>query len=78
MINKVRAWESQVLRLTFSLRRMPDETCVTYKIRTSRLMRVCWRKIGQPLLTENIANKIWTTMTWAVFDGDVTFVPSRG
>ena len=27
--------------------------------------------MGLPLLTEKIANKIWTTVTWAVYDGDV-------
>ena len=71
MINKVRAWESQILGLTFRPRRMPDETCVTFKIRTSRFVRVCWRKTGLPLLTEKNANKIWTTMTRAAYDGDV-------
>ena len=30
-----------------------------------------WRKKGLPLLTEKITNKIWTTMTGAVYDGDV-------
>ena len=35
MITKVRAWESQILRLTFRPRRMVDETWVTFKIRTS-------------------------------------------
>ena len=71
MINKVRAWESQILRLFFRPRRMTDETWVTHKIRTSRFMRTCWRKVGLPLLTHKIADKIWTTMTWAVYDGDV-------
>ena len=27
--------------------------------------------MGLPLLTEKIANKIWTTTTWALYDGDV-------
>ena len=71
VINKVRAWESQILRFTFRPRRMPDESWVTYKIRTSRFMRICWRKVGLPLLSHNVADKIWTTMTWAVFDGGV-------
>ena len=71
VIHKVRAWESQILRLTLRPHRMPDETWVTHKIRTSRFMRVCWREMGLPLLTEKIANKIWTTMTWAVYEGDV-------
>ena len=34
-------------------------------------MRVCWRKMVPPLLSEKIAYKIWTTMRWAVYDGDV-------
>ena len=72
MLNEVRAWGSQFLRLTFRPRRMADETRVTYKIRPSRFMGICWRKMGLPLLSHKIARKIWTTMTWAVYDGDVT------
>ena len=30
--------------------------------------------MGLPLRTEKIANKIWTTVTWAVYDGDVPIV----
>ena len=30
--------------------------------------------MGLPSLTEKIASKIWTTMTWAVHDGDVLVV----
>ena len=36
-------------------------------------VRFCWRKMGQPLLTEKIVNTIWMTVTWAVYDGDVFF-----
>ena len=43
--------EGQILRLTFRPRMRPDETWVGHKIRTSRIMRVCWRKIRLPLLT---------------------------
>ena len=50
---------------------MLDETWVTYKIRTSRFMRICWRKMGLPLLPHKIGDKFWTTMTWAVYDGNV-------
>ena len=48
MINKVRAWESQILRLRFRPRRILDETWVGIKIRTSRFMRLCWRKEQSP------------------------------
>ena len=71
MINKVRTWEAQILRLTFRPRMRPDETWVTYKLRTSRFMRISWKKMGLPLLTEKIVGNFWTTMTWAVYDGDV-------
>ena len=77
MINKVRAWEGQISRLTFRPRMRPDETWVGYKLRTSRFIRVCWRKVGLPQMTEKIANKIWTTMTWAVYDGDVPIMLAR-
>ena len=71
MITKMRAWESQILRLTFRPHRMVDETWVTHKIRTSRFVGTCWKKMGLPLLTEKIASKFWTTVMWAVYDGDV-------
>ena len=74
MINKVRAWEAQILLLTFRPRMKPVETWVTYRIRTSRSMRTIWKKMGLPLLTEKIASKMWTTMTWAVYDGDVPII----
>ena len=74
MINKVRAWEAQILRLTFTPRMRPYPTCVAYKIKTSRFVRNSWRKMAVPLLTEKIASKIWTTVTWAVYDGDVSIM----
>ena len=49
----------------------PDDTWVGYRMRTSTCPRKSSRKMGLPLLTENIASKIWTAMTWAVYDGDV-------
>ena len=48
-----------------------DETLVTHKIKTSRFVRICWRKMGLPLLAEKFASKNWTTVTCAVYDGDV-------
>ena len=71
MIHKVRAWEGLIFRLTFRPRMKPDETRVNHEKMTSRFMRVCWKKMGLPLLSQKIASKIWTTMTWAVHDGDV-------
>ena len=64
MIHQVRAWEAQILRLTFRPRMKPNETWVTCRIRTSRSMRTSWKKMSLSLLTEKIASKIWTTMTW--------------
>ena len=64
-----------ILRLTFRPRMRPDETWVGYKIRTSRSTRISWRKMGLPLLIEKFASKIWTAMTWAVYDGDVVEKP---
>ena len=67
MINKVRAWEAKILLLTFRPRMKPDETWVVCRTRTANFLR----KMGLPLLTERIANKIWTTVTWADYEGDV-------
>ena len=71
MVNKVRPLEAKILRLTCRPRMKQDETWVGYRMRTSTSLRKSWRKKGLPLLTEKIASKIWTTMTWAVCDGDV-------
>ena len=40
---KMEGWKSQILRFPFRPGRLSDETWVTYKIWTSRFMRVCWR-----------------------------------
>ena len=74
MMNKVRAWEANILRLTFRPRMRPDETWVGYRTRTSLFLRNTWKKMCLTLLTEKIANKIWTTMTQAVHDGDVSIM----
>ena len=67
MVHKVRTWEAIVLRLTFRPRMKPGETWVGYRKRTAQSLRLSWRKMGLLLPTE----KIWTTMTWAVFEGGV-------
>ena len=67
MINKVRAWEAKILRLTFRPRMKPGETSVGCRKRTAQTLRTSWRKMGLPLLTDKIASKLWTTMTWAVY-----------
>ena len=39
MINKVRAWETKIQRLTFRRRMKPDETWVGYRTRTAKFQR---------------------------------------
>ena len=51
MIDKVRAWETKILRLTFRPRMKPEETWVGYRKRTAQSLRKNWRKMGLPLLT---------------------------
>ena len=46
MMNKVRAWEENVLRLTFRPRMRSDETWVGYRTRTSRFLRNTWKKMS--------------------------------
>ena len=50
----------------------PGETWVGYRKRTAQTLRISWWKMGLPLLTEKIASKIWTAMTSAVYEGDVS------
>ena len=47
-------------------------TRLGYRKRTAQSFRKSWRKIGLPLLTEKIGSKISTSMTWAVYVGDVS------
>ena len=47
-----------------------------HRTRTAKFQRKSWRKMGLPLLTEKIANNIWTTLTWAVYEGDVPIMPA--
>ena len=70
MMNKVRAWEANVLRLSFRLRMGPDKTWWTTEQERHCFWNI-WKKMCLTLLTEKIANRIWTTMTQAVHDGDV-------
>ena len=60
----------------------PDEAWVGYRKRTLEMLQNSWRKMGLPLLTEKIASKIWTTMTWVVYEVMShlcgLFVPWRG
>ena len=62
MINKVRAWEAQILRLTFRPRMRLDETWVGCKIRTS-FLRNSWRKMGLPFLALRSVLG-WRTTAW--------------
>ena len=48
MINKVRAWEANIRRLTFRPRFKPDETWIGYQRRTAQSLRKSWRKMGFP------------------------------
>ena len=71
MINKVRAWEAKIPRLTFRPRMKPDDTWWVAEQAQQNFLRKSWRMMGLQLLTEKIASKIWTSMTWAVYEGDV-------
>ena len=71
MVNKVRDWAAKILRPTSGPRIQPNETWVGCRRRTSESLRRSCRKMGLPLLTQKIAREIWTTVTWAVYNGDV-------
>ena len=65
------AWEGQMLRFLFHFHMRPDEIWVVHNTRILWSQRISWRKTGLPLSTQKIANWSWTTVTWAVYDGDV-------
>ena len=67
----VHRWETKILRLTFRPKMQPGEEWVTYKVRTARMMRLKWKKMGLSSLAELCAEKVWKTMAWAVYKGEV-------
>ena len=72
MINKARAWESQILRLTFRPRRMPDETKVDLQNQNISVHEDLLAEDGSAKIDAlKLLTKFWTTMTWAAHDGDV-------
>ena len=73
MIHKVRAWESQILRLTHRARRIDFVGHPGFVLQNQNI------KVHDGLLEEDEpaaadggnCKTIWTTMTWAENDGDV-------
>ena len=63
--------EATILRLTFRARMNTGGNWVNHRKRTAHSLRVKWKKVGLPLLTEKIVDKNWTTANWAVYDGEV-------
>ena len=50
---------------------MPDETWGDAQNQNIEVHEGLLEEEGVPLLKEKIANKFWTTVTWAVYDEDV-------
>ena len=44
---------------------------MTYKVRTARMLRIRWKKMGLSSLAELCAEKVWKTMVWAVHEGEI-------
>ena len=70
----MRAWEAKNLRLTFRARMHIGENWVGYRKRTAHSLRTKWKKMGLPLLVEKIVVKIWMTINWAFYGGEVPFM----
>ena len=49
MLNKVRAWEAKILRLTFCARMVPGECCVNFRVGTAKSLCIKWKRMGLPL-----------------------------
>ena len=62
MLSNVRAWDAKILRLTLRARMLPDEGWENYRIRTAKSLRIERKKVGLPLLTEKVVDKVRTTM----------------
>ena len=67
MLDKVRAWEAKILRLTFRAGMYAGGTWVGYRKRTTYSLRIRWRKMGLRTMVEKVVDKIWTTANWAFY-----------
>ena len=67
----VHRWERKILRLIFRPKMQPGEEWVACKARTARMLRTRWKKLGLPSLAELCAEKVWKTIGWAVYEGEV-------
>ena len=41
------------------------------KLGTAYSLRIMWRKLGLPTMVEKVVDKMWTTLNWAIDDGEV-------
>ena len=71
MLDKVRAEEANILRLTFRARMYAGYSSVGHRQRTAHSLRIEWRKMGLPTMAEKVGDKIWMTMNWAIYDGEL-------
>ena len=69
MLDKVRAWEAQILRLTLPAQMHTGESWVNYRKRLGYQSRNKWKKMGLPLFVEKIVDKIWMTMNCLRWSG---------
>ena len=67
----IKRWEAKILRLTFRPKRKAGEDWVEYRKRTSGRMRAKWRKMQLATTAQKNVEKVWKTVAWAVYDGDV-------
>ena len=71
MLSKVRAWGAKILRQTFRARMLPGESLGGLQDKDRQVVAHQVEKMGLPLLTEKIVDKIWMTTNWATYDGNV-------
>ena len=70
------AGKQRILRLTCRPKMQPGEEWVTYKVGIARMMRLKWKRMGSSSLAELCAEKVWKTMAWAVYEGEVPVLKS--
>ena len=76
MLGKVRAWEAEMLRLALRPEMHARERWVGYRKRTAKSMRMKLRQMGLPTMANRIVDNIWTTVSWAIHDGEVPVMRS--
>ena len=68
-VKKIERWEAKFLRVVFKPKIKPEEAWVEFRKRTTRTIRVKWKKMKLQRWREKTAEKIAMAAHWAAYKG---------